>query len=411
MINAISLNGSSHNPIKLLGFLFFLFYPVVSGLKAQGEGRYQYPTGLRNAYFGFSIGSIHYNFTPESLEKPMAVGSIEIPHTAVRFTLYGYRFGENFSAQVSYMRPVTFARYRNVDGEDRFHNVWMSVGSLTLNGDVPVSKKLSVAGEGGLAVVTRKGFMVNGEVAMKSASYASLLFGASLRYRVDKRWHLKIGSMLTPAHGEVKQPATSYHSAGFEYNLQPLSNERIARNRAPGHHFPHQFAYIGYSSNAAGYGVNNFLSEGTIPVFWGGEAHVRRGVTLQYQRNIFHARKVFALDWAATIGAWQSNDLRQDFYTASLSPVLKFNVIRSKALDLGIEYSVAGPTFISRPVIDKKLTGGRFTFYDFMGLYGFAGKKKNVYAGLRIAHFSNGNMLYNNEGVKVPLTVNAGVAW
>ena len=376
-----------------------------------GEHRFQYPVGLKNAYFGFSIGHINYNFTPGHLEQPFSVGAIEVPHTAVRFIIYGVPFGKYFSGQISYLRPVTFARYRNVDGEDRFHNVWMSVGGLTLTGDFPVTGKLSLAGEAGLAVVTRKGFNVNEQLAMRSVSYASVLLGGSLRYNINKKWQLQLGTVMSPKHADAKQPATVYHSAGFNYRLTPLSPERIARNVKAGHHFPHQFAYLSYTSNALGYGVNNFLSEGTIPVFWGGEAHVRRGFSLQYQRNIFHARKVFSFDWAATLGAWQSNDLRQDFYTVSLSPVLRFTVFRSPGLDLGLEYSVAGPTFISRPVIDNKLTGSRFTFYDFMGINAFAGKKKKLYTGLRIAHFSNGNMLPNNEGVKVPLTLNVGVAW
>jgi hypothetical protein len=378
---------------------------------AQVDQRYQYPVGLKKAYFGFSIGHINYNFTPQHLEQPFSVEAIEVPHTAVRFIIYGYKFGKYFSGQMSYLRPVTFARYRNVDGEDRFHNVWMSVGGLTLTGDFPVSKKLSVAGEAGLAVVTRKGFQVNNQVAMKNASYASFMLGGSLRYRVNQKWQLILGTVMSPAHAKEKQPSTLYHSLGFNYNLVPLSQEKIERNQKLGHHFPRQFAYIGFSTNALGYGVNNFLSEGTIPVFWGGEAHVRRGFTLNYQRNIFHSKKVFSFDWGASLGGWKSNDLEQDFYTFSLSPILRFTVLRSKAVDLGIEYSVAGPTFISRPVIDNKLTGSKFTFYDFMGVNAFAGKKKKLYTSLRIAHFSNGNMLPDNEGVKVPLTLNVGVSW
>ncbi len=392
-------------------FLFCSFFFTCLCSAQVPDKRYQYPIGLKDAYFGFSIGHINYKFTPAHLEQPFSVGAIEVPHTAVRFIIYGYRFGKYFSGQISYMRPVTFARYRNVDGEDRFHNVWMSVGGLTLTGDLPLTQNLSLAGEAGLGVVTRKGFSVNNQLAMKSTSYASVLLGGSLRYRINKKWQLLLGTVMSPAHSKVKQPATVYHSAGFNYSLAPLSREKIERNQAEGHHFPHQFAYGGFTSNALGYGANNFLSEGTIPVFWGGEAHVKQGFSLNYQRNIFHSRKVFSFDWGASLAGWKSNDLRQNFYTFSLSPILRFTVFRSKAIDLGLEYSVAGPTFISRPVIDHKLTGSKFTFYDFMGINAFSGKKKKFYSGLRIAHFSNGNMLPNNEGVKIPLTLNLGVAW
>ncbi len=380
-------------------------------VRAQTDTRYQYPVGLKDAYFGFSIGSINYKFTPEHLEKDLTVEAIEIPHTAVRFIIYGYRLGKHLSVQASYLRPVTFARYRNVDGESVFHNVWMSVGGLTFTGDVPISSRLSFVGEGGMAVVTRRGFSVNNQVAMKSASYASLMIGGAFRYSIGKKWQLQLGTVWSPAHGKAKQPGTTYTSAGFNYCLVPLSQEKIERNRKAGLHFPHQFMYVGYSSNAAGYGVNNFLSEGTIPVFWGGEAHVKSGISINYQRNIFHAKKVFSFDWGASIAGWKSRDKKENFYTFALSPVLRFTVLRSKAVDLGLEYSVAGPTFISKPVIDNKLTGSKFTFYDFMGINAFAGKKKKIYTGLRIGHFSNGNMLPDNEGVKVPLTLNVGVAW
>jgi len=43
-----------------------------------------------------------------------------------------------------------------------------------------------------------------------------------------------------------------------------------------------------------------------------------------------------------------------------------------------------------------------------MGIGMFTGKKKNLNAGLRIAHFSNGNIFSENNGVKVPLTFSLG---
>lgn len=404
MKNWISL--SSYNL-----FATCLFFLTVFRTAEGQDKRFQYPVGLKDAYFGFSIGHINYNFSPSHLEEDLTVEAIEVPHTAVRFIIYGYRLSKNISVQASYLRPVTFARYRNVDGETIPHNVWMSVGGLTLTGDIPLGSGFSIFSEGGLAVVTRRGFSVNNQIAMKNASYATMMLGTYLRYRLGNKWQLQLGSLWSPAHAKAKQPATTYHSAGFNYCLVPLSKEKIERNEKAGHYFPHQFAYLGYSTNAFGYGANNFLSEGTIPVFWGGEAHVKNGISFNYQRNIFHARKVFSFDWGASIGSWKSRDKKENFYTVSLSPVLRFTVFRSKAVDLGIDYSVAGPTFISRPVIDNKKTGSRFTFYDFMGINAFAGAKKKIYAGLRIAHFSNGNMLPDNEGVKVPLTLNMGVAW
>jgi hypothetical protein len=101
--------------------------------------------------------------------------------------------------------------------------------------------------------------------------------------------------------------------------------------------------------------------------------------------------------------------LKKDkFFTVSVYPVLRFTAVRSPKTDLFFEYTVAGPTFISKTIIDNENTGRHFTFYDAMGIGMFTGKDKRLNAGIRIAHFSNGNVFPNNNGVKVPLTFNLG---
>ena len=94
-----------------------LFFVLLAGFSSAqlADKRYQYPIGLKDAYFGFSIGHINYKFTPGHLEQPFSVGAIEVPHTAVRFIIYGYRLNKNVSVQASYLRTDTFARYRNVN--------------------------------------------------------------------------------------------------------------------------------------------------------------------------------------------------------------------------------------------------------------------------------------------------------
>ncbi|MBX9783501.1 MAG: hypothetical protein K2X48_09430 [Chitinophagaceae bacterium] len=50
----------------------------------------------------------------------------------------------------------------------------------------------------------------------------------------------------------------------------------IAKQKA-GYYFPKQLLQIGYASNVLGYGVNDFISGGSInpvPLFWGGGARV-----------------------------------------------------------------------------------------------------------------------------------------
>src|SRR5262249_49390805 len=135
------------------------------------------------------------------------------------------------------------------------------------------------------------------------------------------------------------------------------------------------------------------------------------GFSVNYQRNIFHTRKVFALDWGATAGFWKSRKNADKFFTISLYPVLRFTALHIKPFDLYFNYSVAGPTFISKFIIDSLETGKKFTFQDFMGMGIFAGKKRKWNAELKIAHFSNGNIYPRNAGVKVPLSFTAGICF
>ena len=94
--------------------------------------------------------------------------------------------------------------------------------------------------------------------------------------------------------------------------------------------------------------------------------------------------------------------------TLSVYPMLRFTALRTKPLDLYFNYSVAGPTFISKITIDGKDTGREFTFRDFMGMGIYAGKLRKLNAEINIGHFSNGNIFPSNAGVKIPLSFNLG---
>jgi len=148
-----------------------------------------------------------------------------------------------------------------------------------------------------------------------------------------------------------------------------------------------------------------------VPIFWGGEVKARHGLLLNYQHNLFHSRKVFSLDWGIQAGFWKTDRDGTNFFTLSAYPMMRFHTIRSKKTDFYLEYSVAGPSFISKTKMDGLDTGEKFTFYDQMGMGVFTGKDKNLNLGLRIAHFSNGNLFPNNDGVMVPLTFSLGYSF
>jgi hypothetical protein len=399
IIRQHSVKFSLATAVVMLSSFFVIAQP--------GEKRIQYPGALKNSYFGINIGYISYPFSSAQAEAGYSVEKITIPHIAPRITLYGHQFNKYLSAQITYMRPVDWVAYYNINGDKKSHSVWMNVAGLTMSTNLPLSKKFSLFAEGGLGIVTRKGFAINNKPVVKDATKATILTGIALQYHLNKKWDLHLNSTWSPADAKNKQPATTFFSAGFNYRLKEISQEKVISNSKRGYYFARHILQIGFTTNAFSYGVNDLFSK-KLPLFWGGAAHVKRGFSFHYQRNIFHARKVFSMDWAAGIGLWKSRQKGEDFFTLSLYPVLRFTAFRSPKADLFFEYTVAGPTFISKKLIDNETTGRHFTFYDAMGLGMITGKKKNFNAGIRIAHFSNGNLFPQNDGVKVPLTFSLG---
>ncbi|MDR3651966.1 MAG: acyloxyacyl hydrolase [Paludibacter sp.] len=403
-----------------IGLFFFLFINSISTF-AQDD-RAQLPLALRNAYFGVNIGSINYDFGAAQFQAPAGymLNNVVVNHAAVRLVLYGYEFNKYLSAQLTYMRPVSWVFYyydRGLEKNVR-SSVWMNVGGLTLRPELPISKRFSLNGEVGLGIVTRHGFnAVDGTPIISGVTYPSVLLGGGVNYHINDNWRLVLGATYSPENTSVNQPATTFISAGFNYKLSPVSEQKLKNAAETGYINPKQWLQIGYSSNVLGYGVNNTLEKAVL--FWGGDAEVFQGLTLSYHRNIFHTAKVFALDWGVSASGWQtkgvgsglSNPNKQSFFTLSVFPVLRFNFLHTQPLDAYFYYSVAGPTYISKIIIDGNDTGQHFTFQDNMGVGMFFGENRNWNAEIKIGHYSNGNIFSQNAAVKIPLSLNFGYAF
>jgi hypothetical protein len=389
-------------PIVLL--IFFL-----QTISANGQDkRYQYPDILSNSFAGVSIGYINYPFSNAQLEQGYHAASVNVPHAAVRIILFGHEFNKYLSAQLTYTRPVNWIEYNNINGDATSHSVWINEAAISMKAQTPQWKKFSLYGEAGLAVITRRGFDINNETVMSDACYGSLITGAGLQYHFNNKWTLLLNTVYAPQDKDQKQPHTIFYNAAFTYTMRPISNEKLKRNEAAGFTFPKNVLQLAYTTNALGYGVNNAVSKGPIPIFWAGDVRIKEGVSINYQHNIFHSRKVFSFDWGANVSYWISKKNEDKFYTVSLFPLLRFTAIRSKAADIYFNYSVAGPTYISRIITDDQNTGRHFTFQDFMGMGAFMGSHKNLNAEIRIMHYSNGNIFPENVGYMIPLTFNLG---
>lgn len=375
---------------------------------SRSDPRTQYPWLLANSYLGISAGYIHYPFSFRQLEPGSRADSVRIGRAAGQIVLFGRHFNRYFSAQMGYTRPVRYVTYVNVNRTGSSKTVWMVFGEFTLRARAPVNERVAIYGDASLGITNRRGFTLDGAPVVKDANFASLFVGGGLEYSVNTTWDVLAGLTYAPGSALHTQPRTLFVSGGVRYNLRPLSAERVEKNAQAGFVFPENLVQIGFSTGRFGYGVNKFFAS-RVPIFWDGHVAVDRGFSIHYQRNLFHSRKMFAFDVGTSVSQWRSEKNREKFVTLSVYTLLRLTVLRTRAADWFVSYSPAGPSRMTRKVVDDIETGtNRFTFQDFMGMGVFAGRNRNIMLGITIVHYSNGNLFPRNPGVSVPLTFSAG---
>jgi lipid A 3-O-deacylase PagL len=390
----------------------FLLLSAAASAIAQpsDDTRTQYPRLLQNSFISINVGAIDQPFSQAQLEPGFHAASIEVPRADVRVMLIGHEFNRVISAQASYMRPLNYVTYADVGpGDVDRHHVRVNFGAVTLKARLPVARRWSAYGEGGLGFTSRTGFSLGDTPVVTDAHYASLLLGGGAEYRLTPSWDLTGGVTFSPGRDDVRQPHTIFYSSGFRYTVRPLPAERVDANRDAGVLFPRHVIQVEYSSGM-GYGVNDFVSR-RVPIFWGGHAKVDFGLAPHYERNVFHTRRVFALDIGASAGFYKTRQNNDRFVTLSAYPLFRFTFLRARLADMYFAYSLAGPTYISKVILDDLNTGRHFTFQDFMGIGWFAGASRNLNLGVKINHYSNGNIFTQNAGVKIPLTFSVGYAF
>ena len=219
-----------------------------SAQSPRDDDSVQFPTGLANSFVTVNVGSIGYAFSEQQLAPGHSVGSIDVPHTAASVVLFGHHFSKHVSVQGSYMRPIKYVRYQNLDGTDASQTVWMHYGTVTAQVRVPVARRLSVFGEGGLAITSRRGFELGDRPAVTNAQFASALFGGGIEYRLNTTLDLVVGTSVIPARSQDNNPATIFTSAGIRFNMRPVPPERVAEIVAAGYIFPRTIVQVGYAT-------------------------------------------------------------------------------------------------------------------------------------------------------------------
>jgi len=374
------------------------------------DTRTQYPPFMRDSYFTLRGGSIGYLFTPTQLEPGFQAESIEKPRPAVRIDFFGHYFMKHVAAQLTYMRPGQFVEYNNINGPNGRHPVSNAYAGPMLVGNMPLGGKVSAYVEGGYGLTSRSGIVIDGKIALPPAHYGSALVGLGVAYQWTPKFDLLFGATYSPGRQLFEQPSTRMYAVGTRYNMRAIPAADAIANRDAGYVFPANVVRVGYSTNKMTYRVNDVFSKYVV-IFWGGHVNTKEGVTIEYERNVFHSKKRFAFDLGVSASNWRTNGTLTNFATLSAYPLVRYFFSRTGPADVYVSYSIAGPTYISQYLLDGLNSGARFTFQDSMGIGVFIGKARRMNVDVSIKHFSNGNLATENAGIKIPLTFKLGLTF
>ncbi|WP_232734677.1 acyloxyacyl hydrolase [Polaribacter sp. ALD11] len=399
-------------------FAFFLIFIFSGILYSQEEtaSKAQPSNFLSNSYYSINFGGIFYPFSNNNLIDGYKTDTFSRNYFSGRLLL-GYKISPDLALQFGTMRPASWFKYNNVNNIGYERSVWINAWSLSLKKNINLHKKLSIYGEAGIANVTRIGFSIDDTIIYPDAHFASLIYGFGLNYKLNKKWRLNLNGTFLPKSVKENQPSISQVTFGFEYHINKLPKEQVEKHENNGHFFPKNMVQVSYGNSKIGFGANrffgmslkvgNFESFG-IPVFWVGAVKAAHSFSITYQRLAFRTEKIFSLDWGVSITAFQTEATQENVLAFSIFPTMRFYLLRRKGFDMYTNYSLIGPTFLTKGNLDNLKTGPKTTYQDTMGLGVFFGKKRAYNAELRIMHYSNGNIFPNNSGVAVPIQFTFG---
>jgi hypothetical protein len=403
--------------MKKIAIIFFTFFICLNLSSQENTNPKSQPSNfLSKSYYSINFGGIFYPFSNGNLIDGYATESFSRNYFSGRMLL-GYKIKPNLAVQFGTIRPAAWFKYDNVNGIGYENSVWINAWSLSLKKNINLNKKLSIYGEAGIANVTRVGFSINEKVIYADAHYASLLYGFGFNYKLNDKFRLNLNGTFLPKSAEENQPSISQVSFGFEYHLNKLSKEVVEKHENNGHFFPKNMVQVSYGTSKIGFGVNrffgmslkvgNFESFG-IPVFWVGEVKAENSFSVTYQRLAFRTEKIFSLDWGVSVTAFNTEATNEQVLAFSIFPTMRFYFLRRKGFDMYTNYSLIGPTLLTKGNLDNLNSGPKITYQDTMGLGVFFGKKRSYNAELRIMHYSNGNIFPQNAGVAVPIQFTLG---
>lgn len=400
---------------KQLTFIFIVFIFSIIVSQEKEKKKTKFTNFLANSYYSINLGGIFYPFSNDNLIDGYATETFSKNRFSGRLLL-GHKLREDVSIQFGTIRPASWFKYDNINNIGYDRSVWINAWTLSLKKDFNLSDKTSLFGEVGIANVTRVGFSINDNVIYEDAHFASPMYSLGLQYWLSKKWRLSAMGNFIPKSNKYNQPSISQATLGFEYHLQQVDDKTADEYLNNHYFFPNNIFQLSYGTGAIGYGMNQFFSMNMrvgnfesfgIPVFWLGDIRANHSISLTYQRLIYRSERIFSLDWGVSATYFQTNG-KENIFAFSIFPVLRFYLLRKKYYDFYTNYSIIGPTYISKSIIDDFDSGTNITYQDIMGFGVFFGKDRKYNIELRIMHYSNGNIFSDNAGVAVPIQFTLG---
>lgn len=370
--------------------------------------RAQLPVSFNHSYFGMGAGYTDIPFSNHDLTNGIQATSFTNPEVGLNVFI-GHFFNPYVAGEISLMRPIQWAYANNNAFPHGRASIWISVFGITLRPTLPLTQRFSLYGIAGFGIISRHGFSMNHTNAIASTDLMTVLTGGGMTYAFTPYWHVTVGLNYAVARPKKQQPHILYAYVGFYYLFHTL---HLPEHYTTHYIFHKNLIQVGaFSTNMFNPNVNKYFTIHYIPIFWGGDLKIKNGEWLMYERNIFHTHKIFSFDVGVSASTYHSSINNTAFQAFSVFPAIRLWFLRSPSADFYFTYAIAGPSYITHSAMDGIDLGGHFTFQDLLGVGAFLGHKKHFNIDMKIAHYSNGNLLPNNPGVQVPLVISLGYAF
>ena len=392
-----------------------LFFTILKAQNNENEiDRYQYSDFLSKTYYNFNIGLIKYPFDNSYLSNGFTSEKITKPSLSIS-ALLGYKITNKYHIQLGTVSAIEKINFHNINNDGNDNTVRINLWFLLLKRSIKLNDNISVYLNAGIASVNRTVSPELKEEIYKNSNYASLILGTGYEYKISDKWDMVFNVLYFPENIIEKNPYTLQVSAGVNYNIKKMDDEKIKERYKERYHFPENLLQVGYTNYVKNMTIHNFFANkdgnGVIPVFWRGSARSTQALYLSYQRNVFHTQKRFSMDWGVNWTSMKSSENKTQIHAISFSPIFRFWLFRSSSLDFYTTYSIMGPTYISETSIDNIEIGEHFIYHDFINIGFLAGKSKNINIEFKITHYSNGEIFNQNSGLDIPILFNVGWAW